>query len=84
MSSNGNDDGRSPAEPERDDPISELRELSIDPPAGFTDRLRRRIERRETSNHALWFSWYLPGAVLLAFLEMLFAVFGFSRSDGGG
>ncbi len=84
MESNGRDGGHPPEEFERDEPVAEIRGLSLEPSDGFADRLRRRIDRRETSNHALWFSWYLPGAVLIAFLDMVFSLLGFSQGDGGG
>ena len=84
MVSNGSDDGRPPEGLEWDEPIAELRELSVEPSMDFSARLRRRIDRKETSNHALWFSLYLPGAVLLAFLDMAFSLLGSSRGDGGG
>ena len=84
MDSNGRDGDRPPEEFERDEPVAEIRELALAPSAGFADRLRRRIERQETSNHALWFSWHLPGAVLIAFLDMVFSLFGISPRDGGG
>ena len=84
MVSNGSGDGRPPEDRESDEPIAEIRELSVEPSTDFSARLRRRIDRKETTNHALWFSWYLPGAVLLAFLDMLFSLLGSSRGDGGG
>ena len=69
---------------ERDEPIAELRGLSVDTSADFTARLQRRIERREAANHLLWYSWHLPVAVFLSFLEVTFALFGSEGSDGGG
>ncbi|MCP3981399.1 MAG: hypothetical protein GY716_19035 [bacterium] len=84
MAPDDQDDGLPPDEGGHDEPIAQLRDLGVEPSAEFADRLRRRIQRRESSNHALWFSWHMPAAVALAFLDMVFALFGGGRDDGGG
>jgi hypothetical protein len=77
MSPDG-DEGRT------DEPIGELRGLSVEPSPSFAERLRRRIERRETSNHLLVVAWHVPLAVLLAFLEMTFSLLSPKPGDRGG
>ena len=69
---------------ETDEPLAELRELSVDPSPGFDERLRRRLTRKETTNHVLWFFWELPAAALLAFVEILYGVLESGRDDRGG
>ena len=68
----------------RDEPIVELRELSVETSDGFTNRLRRRIERKEVTNHFLWALWHLPATVLLEFLNIAFGLANSNRNDGGG
>ena len=68
----------------RDEPIAELRELGVETSKDFTSRLRRRIERKEVTNHFLWVLWHLPATVLLEFLGIAFGLANSNRGDGGG
>ena len=77
-------DGTPPRGPDRGDPVAELRELLTEPSADFTSRLVRRIDRRETSNHALWLIWTLPCAFLISLIDLAFGLFSPAQGDDGG
>ena len=69
---------------DRDEPIAELRELRVETSGEFTKRVRRRIERKEVTNHFLWALWYLPATVLVEFLGIAFGLANSNRGGGGG
>lgn len=69
---------------DRDEPIAELRELRVETSREFTNRVRRRIERKEVTNHFLWALWYLPATVLVEFLGIAFGLANSNRGGGGG
>jgi len=61
-----------PDEAELGPPVEELRDLAWTLGAGFTDRVRGRIERRLLAGELLDFAWTAP---LMLLLELLPAPF---------
>ena len=84
MATDDRDDGGSGGEIELGEPIVELRALRADTSDEFTGRVRRRIERKEVTNHFLWVVWQLPVTVLLEFMGMVFGLVNSDRGNGGG
>ena len=64
--------------------VGELEALAVEPSAGFTERLRRRIARRETSSYLVTALLEVPLAVILTFLELTFSLFHPKTGDRGG
>lgn len=64
------------------EPIAELAELAAPIPAGFMERVRRRIDRRETGSQVLSLTWYGAAAVFFEFLRFFFEPF--ESKDRGG
>ena len=83
MATDDRDGGGPGGEAGLDEPIVELRDLRADTSEDFTGRLRRRIERKEVTNHFLWVMWHLPVTVLLEFMGIAFGLVNSDRGDGG-
>jgi hypothetical protein len=64
-----------PDEAELGPPVEELRDLSWALDAGFTDRVRGRIERRVLAGEFLDFAWTAPLMLLLELLRAPFEMF---------
>ena len=78
------DEANTPAD-EIDDgqPILELAALREPVDPGFTELLRRRIERRMLARDAASASWYLSVMVLLELLMMVAEMLGLSKRRQG-
>ncbi len=58
---------------EPDEPIDELRDLAVEPPPGFFQKVRRRLNRRLFVQQTVDLSWRGLGGVLRHFLEIILA-----------
>lgn len=66
-----------------DEPIAELRDLELQPKAGFLDRVRGSVERRRLTADTADLGWVGMQVFVLEMLDMLFGVFRPDRPDKG-
>ena len=66
---------------EMGEPIAELKDLSLDVDAGFSRRVRGRIERRVLAGEFVWIAWLAPAMVFLELLRAPFELFAAKRRD---
>lgn len=55
----------------RDEPVEELRDFAVEPPAGFLQAVRRRLNRRVLVQQTVDLSWRGLIDVLRHFLELI-------------
>lgn len=66
------------------EPVEVLQALSVTPRAGFVQRIRASIQRRDLSSHFADFSWKAVTAVFLEYLSLAFGLLGGSdRTERG-
>jgi len=71
---NGNDD----------DTRGVLGQLVSEPPDGFGDRVRHRIERRTLGGSVATLVWHAPAAIFFELLVMVFELFAAVETGEGG
>lgn len=68
----------------RDEPIEELRDLAVEPPVGFLQAVRRRLNRRVLVQQTVDLSWRGLIDVLRHFLELIAAALPSGRRSNRG
>lgn len=78
---------RDPEDPQReedlDEPIRSLAELREQPGPDFLERIRSRIDRRETASHLVTLSWLGLATVLVEFAWLAGSAFGSKDTSNG-
>ncbi len=62
------------ADESRDEPVEEIQRLRHEPAPDLLDSIRRSIQRRLLAAAAVELTWKAPGALLLEFVRMAFAL----------
>lgn len=68
----------------RDEPIEELRDFAVEPPSGFLQAVRRRLNRRVLVQQTVDLSWRGLIDVLRHFLELIAAALPSGRRSNRG
>lgn len=68
----------------RDEPVEELRDFAVEPPPGFLQAVRRRLNRRVLVQQTVDLSWRAWIDVLRHFLELIAAALPSGRRPDKG